>query len=115
MQIIKTFFSPKVFKKFNKNGYNLYKRIIYISLVLSQNIYEYKKFEIIQFDNSLFLLNRPMDNMASGIPYIGIFFCLALQGKNITLMWAHENEQVLYEKPPNTKNTYYVYYIIYYI
>lgn len=84
MQIIKTFFSPKVFKKFNKNGYNLYKRIIYISLVLSQNIYEYKKFEIIQFDNSLFLLNRPMDNMASGIPYFGIFFCLALQGKNIT-------------------------------
>lgn len=83
MQIIKTFFSPKVFKKFNKNGYNLYKRIIYISLVLSQNIYEYKKFEIIQFDNSLFLLNRPMDNMASGIPHIGIFFCLALQGKNI--------------------------------
>lgn len=84
MQIIKTFFSPKVFKKFNKNGYNLYKRIIYISLVLSQNIYEYKKFEIIQFDNSLFLLNRPMDNMASGIPYIEIFVCLALQGKNIT-------------------------------
>lgn len=84
MQIMKTFFSPKVFKKFKfKNGYNLYKRIIYISLILSQNIYEYKKFEIIQFDNSLFLLNRPMDNMASGISHIGIFFCLALQGKNI--------------------------------
>lgn len=84
MQIIKTFFSPNVFKIFNKNGYNLYKRIIYISLVLNQNIYEYTKFEIIQFDNSLFLLNRPMANMAKGIPYIGIFFCLALQGKNIT-------------------------------
>lgn len=28
--------------------------------------------------------NRPIVNMASSVPYLGILLCIALQGKNIT-------------------------------